>query len=74
MAEVPISPAMLEELAVQTSIGLLEEWAIQGRIPAGKEEEYASLAVEDALFVINSFMENFNNAMNQAKVSQLEIK
>lgn len=77
MAEVPLSVTSLEQIAGDVAAELFEQWAITDRLDTSNPEEiqkHANLAVDDALFVINSFMEKFNNAITESKVSQLQIK
>ena len=70
MAEVPLSPARLEEIALAVAIDLVEQWAIDDRIP-GDDDEIINLfkqyAVEDTVFVINDYMEKFNEAVQKAQ-------
>ena len=63
MASVPLSIAQLETIATVVSQELLEEWAINDRFSEENIEEAKENAVNDTIFVINSFMEHFNNSM-----------
>jgi len=76
MAEVPMPLNKMEEIAGEVAVELFENWAITDRLDTTQDdyiEKYANLAVEDSLFVINCFMEKFNNAIKEAQISQLEI-
>lgn len=65
MAEVPVSLQTLETIATNVSNDLLEKWAIEGRFSEKDQVKYAQFAVDDAIFVINKFMEQFNSAIVQ---------
>jgi hypothetical protein len=67
MAEVPISLQTLETIATNVSNDLLEKWAIEGRFTEEDQVKYAQFAVDDAIFVINKFMEQFNTAIVETK-------
>jgi hypothetical protein len=72
MASVPLSMQQLEDIATVVSRELLENWAINDRFPEDKMSEAAVNAVDDTIFVINKFMEQFNYYMLlQEKPSQI---
>lgn len=71
MAEVPLPMNELENLVADIALELMESWASEGRIPDGEEAKYGQLAVDDAVFVINLFMEKFNDVMNKAQIQSL---
>lgn len=73
MAEVPVSPEDLEGLVSGVSLSLFEKWGIEDRVPDNKEEEYAHFAVADTAFVINMFMEGFNELTAQKTRESLII-
>lgn len=63
MASVPLSMQKLEEIATNVAQDLLESWAIGDRFNEDQMEEAAQHAVNDTIFVINKFMEQFNQHM-----------
>jgi hypothetical protein len=63
MANVPLSMQQLEDIATFVSRELLENWAINDRFPEDKMSEAAVNAVDDTIFIINKFMEQFNYYM-----------
>jgi hypothetical protein len=63
MASVPLSIKQLEDIATIVAQDLLESWAINDRFEEDKIVEAGQNAVEDTIFVINNFMEHFNNYM-----------
>ena len=65
MASVPVSLNNLEEIVIQVSRDLLEQWAIDDRFTEDEIDKAAQLAADDTLFVVNNFMEHFNNMMIQ---------
>jgi hypothetical protein len=67
MAEVPISLQTLETIATNVSNDLLEKWAIEERFTEKDQIKYGQYAVDDAIFVINKFMEQFNTAIVETK-------
>lgn len=73
MADIPVSRDVLENIVAEVAIGLLESWAIDGRIPDGEETQYGIYAIDDSATVINLFMEKFNEAMSQAQVQSLIV-
>jgi len=74
MAEVPVSKDTLENIVGEVAIGLLESWAIDGRIPDGEETKYGIYAVDDAATVINLFMEKFNEAIAAVQQQSLIVQ
>jgi len=63
MADVPLSMTELEDIATEVARELLEQWAIDDRFTEDQELEAAHNAASDAIFVINRFMEAFNDHM-----------
>jgi hypothetical protein len=63
MSSVPLSMKQLEEITVAVSRNLLESWAIGDRFNEDQMDEAAKHAVDDTVFVINNFMEYFNELM-----------
>lgn len=63
MANVPLSIKQLEDIATFVSRELLENWAINNRFDENKISEAAANAVDDTIFIINKFMEQFNYYM-----------
>jgi hypothetical protein len=63
MASVPLSMQQLEEIATNVAQDLLESWAISDRFNEDQMAEAAQHAVNDTIFVINKFMEQFNQHM-----------
>lgn len=60
MASVPISMQQLEDIASSVAQDLLENWAISDRFTEEQMQDAAQHAVDDTIFVINKFMEQFN--------------
>jgi hypothetical protein len=71
MAEIPLPLDELEQLIGDVAIELLETWASEGRIPDGEEAKYGELAIEDTVFIVNVFMEKFNEAMSKAQLQSI---
>ena len=63
MAEVPLAMNKLEEIAFQVAQELLEQWAINDRFNEDQIEQATQNSVDDTIFVINRFMEEFNTHM-----------
>jgi hypothetical protein len=63
MGSVPLSMNQLEEITMQVSRELLEEWAINDRFTENEIEKATQNAVNDTVLIINSFMEKMNDAM-----------
>lgn len=70
MSSVPLSMNQLEEITEMVSRDLLEKWAIDDRFKEEEMEKAAQDAVDDTIFIINNFMEHFNNVMIQQSESQ----
>jgi enamine deaminase RidA (YjgF/YER057c/UK114 family) len=66
MSSVPIPMNQLEDITTAVARDLLEQWAINDRFTLEELEEAKKNVVEDTIFVINNFMEHFNNLMMQA--------
>jgi len=72
MAEVPLTSDALEYIVMETARTLLEEWAIDDRIPADDDEtiqKYTEYAVSDTATVINTYMEKFNELISQTQLN-----
>jgi len=63
MASVPLSANQLETIVETVARDLLESWAINDRFSIDELENAKQYAVDDAVFVINNFMEHFNTYM-----------
>lgn len=63
MSSVPLSLSQLEDIATMVARDLLEQWAINDRFTEEQMEKAAQFAVDDTIFIINNFMEHFNNYM-----------
>jgi ribosomal protein S13 len=63
MASIPLALEELEAIAEIVSRELLEQWAIDDRFTEEQMTEAALNAVDDTIFVINRFMEQFNSIM-----------
>jgi enamine deaminase RidA (YjgF/YER057c/UK114 family) len=66
MSSVPMSVNQLEDITTSVARDLLEQWAINDRFTIDELEEAKKNVVDDTIFVINNFMEHFNNLMMQA--------
>jgi hypothetical protein len=73
MADIPLSMNELEDIATEVARELLEQWAIDDRFTEEQELEAAQNAASDAIFVINRFMEAFNDHM-MIKAEQVPTK
>lgn len=71
MSSVPLSMEKLELITEIVARDLLEQWAIDDRFTEENMEKATQDAVDDTIFVINNFMEHFNEMMLQ---SSQEIK
>jgi hypothetical protein len=72
MSSVPLSLVQLEKIVETVSRDLLENWAINDRFAEDEIEKATDNAVEDTVFVINSFMSLFNEiALTTAKESKI---
>jgi hypothetical protein len=63
MADIPLSMQQLEDITTQVSRELLEQWAINDRFEEDQMVKAAQHAVDDTVFIINKFMEQFNYHM-----------
>ena len=76
MADIPVAHKDMEDLIVMVAQELLEEWAITDRIPDDVTDEqlseYAQYSTNDTIFVVNSFMEKFNQLMSSKAISQVQ--
>ena len=63
MASVPLSMNQLEIIVESVSRELLEQWAIDDRFQEDDMIKAAQNSVNDTVFVINKFMEYFNDTM-----------
>lgn len=61
-----MSVNQLEDITTSVARDLLEQWAINDRFTIDELEEAKKNVVDDTIFVINNFMEHFNNLMMQA--------
>ena len=74
MAEVPVSINDLNDIAVAVSRDLLEKWAIDDRFTEEKLDEYSKYAADDTIFVINKYMEYFNDLMMSKTLAEQSSK
>jgi hypothetical protein len=67
--DIPVGVKELEEIITKVANDLLEEWAINDRFTEEDKMKYAQYAVDDTVFVINGYMEIFNEliALSQGK-------
>jgi hypothetical protein len=70
MSSVPMSMTDLEKITSQVAQELLEDWAINDRYEEKDSVQATHNAVSDTVFVINSFMEKFNNLMIEESTKQ----
>jgi len=68
--DIPLSVSNLEKIVEVVATELLEQWAIDDRFVEENLEEAKLDAIDDTVFVINSFMNYFNEAMLTAKTQQ----
>ena len=72
-ASVPLSLQELEQIVQVVAHNLYEKWAIDDRFTEEQLTQYAQYAVEDTVFVINNYMETFNQTMlNRAEQIDLQ--
>jgi len=73
---VPLHFSKLEKIVTQVAGELLEHWAIKGRYTEEDQDEAAQYAVDDTVYVINSYMIKFNEliALEQAKKNNVQIQ
>jgi hypothetical protein len=63
MSSIPLSMNQLEDITTTVAQELLEQWAINDRFNEEDMVKAAKDAVDDVVFVINKFMEQFNYHM-----------
>lgn len=63
MSNIPLSMKQLEDITTEVARDLLEQWAINDRFKEDEMIKAAQDAVDDVVFVINKFMEQFNYYM-----------
>lgn len=63
MASVPLPINQVEDIIVSVARNLLEKWAIEDRFTVDEMDKAVQNAVEDTAFVVNNFMEHFNEFM-----------
>ena len=68
--DIPLSVTSLEKIVEVVATELLEQWAIDDRFTEDKIEEAKQDALDDTIYVINSFMNYFNEAMLTAKTDK----
>lgn len=73
MAEVPVTQKELEDIIFQVSRDLIEEAALEGRIEEATPED-VMVAVNEVTFVINRYMEYFNELMRARSESSQKPK
>lgn len=71
--DIPLSVSSLEKIVEVVATELLEQWAIDDRFTEENIEEAKLDAIDDAVFVINSFMNYFNEAMLTSKAGQSSL-
>ena len=74
MSSVPLSMNQLENIAELVARDLLEKWAIEDRFDEKDLVQTTQNAVDDTIFVINNFMEHFNNVMIYEQEENKESK
>ena len=74
MSSVPLSMNQLENIAELVARDLLEKWAIEDRFDEKDLVKTTQNAVDDTIFVINNFMEHFNNVMIYEQEENKESK
>lgn len=68
--DIPLSVSSLEKIVEVVATELLEQWAIDDRFTEDNIENAKLDAIDDTVFVINSFMNYFNEAMLTAKTEK----
>jgi len=63
MADIPVSLDEMENIVESVSRELLEQWAIDDRFTEEEIEKATQDAVDDTVFVIQRYMDQFNNLM-----------
>lgn len=67
--DIPVGIQELEQIITKVANDLIEKWAIDDRFTEEDKVKYAQYAVDDTVFVINNYMEIFNEliSLNQGK-------
>jgi hypothetical protein len=68
--DIPLSVSNLEKIVEVVAVELLEQWAIDDRFVEDKIDDARQDALDDTIFVINSFMNYFNEALLTAKTEK----
>jgi hypothetical protein len=68
--DIPLSVSNLEKIVEVVATELLEQWAIDDRFTEENIEKAKLDAIDDTLFVVNSFMNYFNEAILTANAQQ----
>lgn len=63
MSNIPLSIDKLETIVEIVSRDLLEKWAIEDRFTEDQLVQSTQNAIDDTVFVINSYMEHINTYM-----------
>ena len=71
--DIPLSLDSLEKIVEVVATELLEQWAIDDRFTEDKIDEAKQDALDDTIFVVNSFMNYFNEAMLTAKTENKSL-
>ena len=71
--DIPISINSLEKIVEIVATELLEQWAIDDRFTEDKIEEAKQDALDDTIYVVNSFMNYFNEAMLETKTENKSL-
>jgi len=71
--DIPLSVNSLEKIVEVVATELLEQWAIDDRFTEDKIEETKLDALDDTVFVINSFMNYFNEALLTEQANQKSL-
>ncbi len=71
--DIPISINSLEKIVEIVATELLEQWAIDDRFTEDKIEEAKQDALDDTIYVVNSFMNYFNEAMLATKTENKSL-
>ena len=71
--DIPLSVSSLENIVEIVATELLEQWAIDDRFTEDNIEDAKQDALDDTIYVINSFMNYFNEAMLTAKTDNKSL-
>ena len=71
--DIPISINSLEKIVEIVATELLEQWAIDDRFTEDKIEGAKQDALDDTIYVVNSFMNYFNEAMLETKTENKSL-